>query len=220
MIDTVHNLGADRTDTIRAGRPKDPSKRAALVRAAQDLFLERGFEATSVDGVAQTAGVAKVTVYSHFPNKQALFAEAIRDKCDTMLDITEFGPGAGANVHERLEHLARQFYALVSDPDAMAMHKLVASEGARVPEVAEVFFENAIQSTCKKVASVLAQEVAQGTLVIDDLNGAAGQFLALVKGMPMLRSELNMPPLNDDQFTEHVKSAVTMFIRAYRGHRG
>ncbi|HET6586161.1 MAG TPA: helix-turn-helix domain-containing protein, partial [Oleiagrimonas sp.] len=48
-------------------------KRAAILAASIDLFTRQGFEGTSMDAVATAAGVSKLTVYSHFGDKDNLF---------------------------------------------------------------------------------------------------------------------------------------------------
>src|SRR5690606_2086124 len=67
------------------GRPKDLEKRAAILDAAKTLFPERGYEGTSMDAIAQAAGVSKLTVYSHFQDKDTLFVEAVKAKCEELL---------------------------------------------------------------------------------------------------------------------------------------
>ena len=52
-------------------------KRAAILEAAVAEFRSNGFEVTSMDRIAETAGVSKRTVYNHFPSKEALFAEIL-----------------------------------------------------------------------------------------------------------------------------------------------
>ena len=52
-------------------------KREAIVAAAIAEFRENGFEVTSMDKIAATAGVSKRTVYNHFPSKEELFAEIL-----------------------------------------------------------------------------------------------------------------------------------------------
>ena len=64
--------------TASPGRPMDPEKRAAVLEAAKALFLARGYDGTSMDAVAQAAGVSKLTVYSHFQDKDTLFVEAVK----------------------------------------------------------------------------------------------------------------------------------------------
>ena len=53
-------------------------KRAAIINAAIIEFRQSGYEATSMDRLAASAGVSKRTVYNHFPSKEALFAQIIQ----------------------------------------------------------------------------------------------------------------------------------------------
>ena len=63
------------------GRPKDLEKRASILQAAKRLFTTQGFEGTSMDAIASAAGVSKLTVYSHFQDKERLFAAAVECVC-------------------------------------------------------------------------------------------------------------------------------------------
>ncbi len=67
----------------RPGRPIDTGKRAAVLAAAQRLFLSSGFAGTSMDAVAEAAGVSKLTAYKYFGSKQELFATAVAAKCES-----------------------------------------------------------------------------------------------------------------------------------------
>jgi len=69
------------------GRPKDVTKRNDILLAASDLFLQRGFHGTSMDALAEAAGVSKATVYSHFTDKNVLYQALIQSKVtDYQLD--------------------------------------------------------------------------------------------------------------------------------------
>ena len=70
--------GAETDTKPRAGRPKDSQKRLAILEAAIGLFLKRDFMDVTMDAVAAEANVSKLTVYSHFGDKEVLFAEAVR----------------------------------------------------------------------------------------------------------------------------------------------
>ncbi|AHI01980.1 TetR/AcrR family transcriptional regulator [Kutzneria viridogrisea] len=65
------------TSAPRAGRPRDPDADAAILRAALELFAERGVEGTSIEQVAKRAGVARLTVYRRWSSKEELLAHAI-----------------------------------------------------------------------------------------------------------------------------------------------
>jgi len=108
-----------------AGRPKDPGKRTALIRAAARLFTCRGYGETSIEQVAQEAGVSKLTVYSHFEGKEHLFTEVIESKCEEHFggrDLTRFAdrpPG------EALPEIARRFLDLLMNDEVIAMHRML-----------------------------------------------------------------------------------------------
>jgi len=60
-----------------AGRPRDPEADAAILRAALELFAERGVDGTSIEQIAKRAGVARLTVYRRWSSKEELLAQAI-----------------------------------------------------------------------------------------------------------------------------------------------
>jgi AcrR family transcriptional regulator len=58
-------------------RPRSSEAHRKVLRAALDLFGERGIEATSMDAIAQAAGVGKATIYNHWTDKEALLLEVM-----------------------------------------------------------------------------------------------------------------------------------------------
>src|SRR3546814_8149225 len=58
---------------VRRGRPSDPGKHDAILENARRMFTRLGFDGTSMDELAQHAGVSKATIYNHFDSKEALF---------------------------------------------------------------------------------------------------------------------------------------------------
>src|SRR5262245_57340607 len=60
----------------RAARAAE--RRAAIVEAAMEEFIARGFAATRLDDIAKRAGVAKGTIYLHFKDKESMFEELVR----------------------------------------------------------------------------------------------------------------------------------------------
>ena len=66
------------TDALKsAGRPRDPEADEAILRAALELFAERGVDGTSIEQIAKRAGVARLTVYRRWSSKEELLAQAI-----------------------------------------------------------------------------------------------------------------------------------------------
>ncbi|MDQ4053313.1 MAG: TetR/AcrR family transcriptional regulator [Actinomycetota bacterium] len=101
--------------------------RARIVDAAHDLIAERGYAGCSVALVADAAGVATGSVYRHFPDKGALFAEVFRTSTQREVDAVAAAGGAGGRIEERIARAVETFagralkaprlaYALIAEP--------------------------------------------------------------------------------------------------------
>ena len=125
---------------IKAGRPKSIEKRENILLAATDLFLEHGFASTSMDLVANQAGVSKQTVYSHFSNKDALFSAAIDFKCrEYQLDAEHITMDAPAK--DVLTDIGLHYVSLIQDPRVIAIYQVIIAEARSNPHVAQLFYE-------------------------------------------------------------------------------
>ena len=71
-------MSSQETAASAAGRPRDPALEAAILDATQDLLIEHGFAATTVEAVARAAGTGKAAVYRRWPSKIDLVIAAIR----------------------------------------------------------------------------------------------------------------------------------------------
>lgn len=96
----------------RSRRREDTRQR--LYEAAVDLVAEQGFSATTVDDIAERAGVAKGTVYYNFPSKTALFEELLRHgvgllTAEFRAAVADRPPGeaVAALVRAQLEYIQR-----------------------------------------------------------------------------------------------------------------
>jgi len=198
------------------GRPKDMEKRAAILEAAMALFPARGYDGTSVEVIAQSAGVSKLTVYSHFADKEALFAAAVTECCAQMLPHRLFEPGPGASVRDALLGIGRAFLDLMMDERALALHRVMVSQGGQDRRLAEIFFSAGPRAALQEMESFLRAANAEGSLRVDAPTRAAEHFFSLLKGVRHLRVlvGLSAPPPAAER-DEHVAEIVTLFLRAY-----
>src|SRR5580698_4558618 len=79
-------------EAVRSGRP--PRELAGeveerILTAARKVFLDRGFEAASIEEIADTARSGKPTIYARFANKEALFAAAVTHDAFAKLSLFE-----------------------------------------------------------------------------------------------------------------------------------
>src|SRR6478735_338076 len=124
------------------GRPKDLGKGAAILEAAKRLFTSQGFDGTSMDQIATEAGVSKLTVYSHFGDKETLFAAAVESHCANGMPSSLFEDRAETPVRERLTEIAAAFYAMISSPEAIAGHRILCSPQLANSDLPQLFWES------------------------------------------------------------------------------
>lgn len=197
------------------GRPKDLEKRAAILEAAKRLFPQHGFEGTSMDAVAAEAGVSKLTVYSHFGGKEALFVESVRCKCDDLLPAALFEVDVKAPVRGQLLGLARVFFGLMMSEESLGMHRTLVASAQHSPKLAKLFWEAGPVQIQRALATMLEKEVAARHLDISDTRRAASQFFALLKGEHHARMVFGCGRPTAAEADAHLEATVDMFLRAY-----
>ncbi|MBA6095901.1 TetR/AcrR family transcriptional regulator [Pseudomonas juntendi] len=202
---------------IGPGRPKDLAKREAILEAAKSLFLSLGYANTSMDAVAAAAGVSKLTVYSHFTDKQTLFCAAVMATCQTQLPDLLFEYPAGAQVEDVLLNIARGFQALISSDEAVKLSRLIMAQGSLDASFGEYFYEAGPKRVLAGMEALLREADERGLLRIDNPLRAAEHFFCLVKGAPDYRLLLGCAgPLEGDEAEAHVREVVGVFLRAFQ----
>src|SRR4249919_4315928 len=149
------------------GRPKDLGKRAAILDTAKRLFTTLGFTGVSMDQIAAEAGVSKLTVYSHFGDKEALFAAAVQAHFEQQMPESLFAAADAAPLRDGLMQIARAFFALIMDPDALAGHRIMCTPQVVETGMPQQAWAVGPQRAIDMVADVLLHHVQSGELQIE-----------------------------------------------------
>ena len=184
--------------------------------AGQRLFLKFGYGAVTMDAIAQAANVSKRTVYSHFENKETLFAGVMTAMCSLLGDRALPAEIPEASPEEALTMLGRQFVDLVTSPNGLALFRIVIGESARFPELGATFYEAGPQRLVALIATYLREQDRTGNLRVPEPEIAAMQFLELAKSSHHLKLVLGIgdAPTTAEK-DRAVAQAVACFIRAY-----
>lgn len=198
------------------GRPKDLAKRDAILEAAKHLFAGDGYTGVSMDQIAAEAGVSKLTVYSHFGDKEALFAAAVRAKCEEMLPDDLFAQELKGPLRTQLKAIASGFFALISSDEAISTHRMMITPGNADDPLRKLFWEAGPQRTHQAFGAFLQSRVEAGELEIADVQRASEQFFSLIKGElhGRMMCGLCARPARGD-VNAHLDASVDMFLRAY-----
>ncbi|MNM41468.1 Bacterial regulatory protein, tetR family [compost metagenome] len=181
------------------------------------LFLSKGYANTSMDAVAAEAGVSKLTVYSHFNDKETLFSAAVVAKCEEQLPPLFFELPEGVAVETVLLNIARGFHHLINSDESLNLHRLIMALGSQDPNLSLIFFEAGPQRMLDGMERLLSKVNESGLLSIDKPRNAAEHFFCLLKGAANFRLLFGCgEPLDDEAAESHVLEVVELFMRAYR----
>nr|WP_272903795.1 TetR/AcrR family transcriptional regulator [Pseudomonas petrae] len=207
----------DSTSPAGPGRPKDLAKRQAILEAAKNLFVRNGYANTSMDVVAAEAGVSKLTVYSHFTDKETLFSCAVVARCEEQVPELFVDVPVDEPVEKVLLGIARGFQTLINSPESIDLHRLMIAVGTQGSTLSQVFFEAGPQRILHEMERFLTKLNGTNGLHFESPVNAAGHFLSLVKGVCNFRLLIGTGELPDEKAAEdHVGEVVALFLKAYR----
>lgn len=139
-------------------------RRQAIVEAALQEFVARGFTATRLDDIAKRAGVAKGTIYLHFKDKESMFEELIRTAIVPLVGRIISPPPIGASIRDTVEHVALTFIQEIVTTPRADIVRLIIAEGARFPDIADFYYREVISRGLAGMRALIELAVARGEI--------------------------------------------------------
>jgi AcrR family transcriptional regulator len=128
-----------------------------LLEVARELFAAGGFHATSMDEVAEAAGVTKPVLYQHFPSKRALYRELLEDVGRRLLAELTAATATASSGHELVEAGFTAYFGFVIDNQS-AFRLLFGASVRNDAEFSEVA-EEVLESLAEAVTEMIALDV-------------------------------------------------------------
>jgi AcrR family transcriptional regulator len=179
------------TTPRRRGRPRRAETGRAIVNATLELLADCGFQATTVDAIAERAGVAKNTIYRRWNSKEELIADALDQLTGPELEVSE-----SASVYEVLREHARDIARILADPLVRRILPDMLGELQRNRAFAVAFADRLLRPRRTAIVDRLRQAVERGELRRD----ADIELIAdLLGGPPFVRVLLpfDVPEMNE-----------------------
>jgi len=190
-------------------------KRAAILDAATEVFRQQGYEATSMDRIAASAGVSKRTVYNHFPSKDELFAEILRQLLARSMDGLDLAYRPDQPLRPQLLELVQQKLALLRDPHFIDLARVAIAAAIHSPERAHDMVARMGERE-EGLTTWVRAAAADGRLKTDNPLFASMQLQGLVKGFAFWpQITLSQPALTPAQQAQVGEAAVDMFLACY-----
>jgi len=193
----------------RPGRADTERLGAAILAAAEKVFLAEGFGGARMEAIAAAAGTTKQTVYARFGSKEALFVEVSNGLLKERFAPVSAGSGS---LREALVQVADQMLAAMLDPRLVRMHCIITAEAERFPELArlterdEAFPGRAIQHR------LLAEAAALGEIDCPDPHRAMLMLQHMVLSAPLRAASLGLDTFDANACREWTRYAVDLFL--------
>ena len=187
-------------------------KRQAIVEAAIAEFRSGGFESTSMDKIAATAGVSKRTVYNHFPSKDELFAQILHELWNSSASQAEQPYDPAAPLREQLVGLLSKKMAMLQDSYFLDLARVAIAEAIHSPERAQEMVSRMTRKE-EEAAVWLRAAQADGKLLKADPALTSQMLPGLLKTFAFWpQVTLNQPPLDPVMQKKVVEMSVDMFL--------
>ena len=139
-------------------------RRQAIIDAAMEEFISRGFAATRLDDIAKRAGVAKGTIYLHFRDKESMFEELIRTAIVPLVGRMHAPPALGGTVRDAIEGFARTFIQEIATTRRGDIVRLIVAEGPRFPAIADFYYREVVSKGLAGMRAMIELGIARGEI--------------------------------------------------------
>lgn len=192
-------------------------RRAALLQAANALFLEKGFKEVSLDDIVQLCGGSKAAIYQHFGNKKGLLAALFEYRCQNFFkDHPPPERQVNQSLRDIILYTAKMIYQALTDADNIAFMRLVVQESQADPELAQLAYDNGPKRGLTLIAQLLQDAHTQHEIDCPYPYESATLFFGMLRH-PQWRLLMGLSPLEDHLNPNHyLEYLVDRFLAGHR----
>jgi TetR/AcrR family transcriptional regulator, mexJK operon transcriptional repressor len=183
-----------------------------LLDKALDLFLEQGFERTTIDAIAAAVGMAKRTVYLRYGNKTGLFKASLKRAIELwIVPVERLRAAETEDLEESLLRIGQILVANVMKPAGLRLLRITNAESGRLPEIGAFSYTQGTSPTIAYLVDFIRRRVLSEGIEIVNPEESAMAFLHLVVGGPANMTAWGLA-LSDKAIDLHTRYAVHLFL--------
>lgn len=189
-------------------------RRQAMLDAATQLFLEKGYDRTSLSEIVSRSKGSRTTLYEQFGSKEGLLRAMIEDVTADIWTVVHGDSANQGGSEADLVELGLRFAQAALTARSIAVYRILAAEGARQPAIAQLFFELGP----RKLETLVAERFRiafSGSGMAAAPERLANTFLGSMLGLFHSRQVLGLAPERDNveqDLADHVRLAVRVFL--------
>lgn len=187
-------------------------RRQAILAAAHDIFVEKGYEATTLSDVVRRSGGSLATLYELFENKPGLLRALVSERCARMTDTIDRAISSHAPPRQALSEIADHMFDKILDPESTALFRAALAQS----DLGRQLYEAGPAVGQAKVAEYLALQADEGVMTIDDPAEASEMFFQMMFGHFHQRLMFGMPvELDAAQRSAYFERVLAAFFKIY-----
>ncbi|GAB5348186.1 TetR/AcrR family transcriptional regulator [Alteriqipengyuania sp. 357] len=185
-------------------------RKRAIVEAARTLFVEQGFESTTLSEIVALSGGSLATIYKLFGNKESLLEAVVFDKAESGDTIVRDAASDGGSPAEVLHRVGGGLHAHFLKPDVVALVRIVISRSIQDREFAALFFERTASRTRMSLETLFVQWQRSGIA----MRGAPGLLAEMFLGLFVsdVHAEAISHGIAADHSPERLRARIDFFI--------
>jgi AcrR family transcriptional regulator len=196
------------TEELRSARMPRQMRRALLLEAARDAFVQSGYHAAGMDDIAERAGVSKPVLYQHFPGKMDLYLAVLEASSDSLVKRVDAALASTTDNKARVYATIDAYFSFVAD-EAAAFRLLFESDLTNDPHVV------AKVSQTDEICAARISEV-----IAEDTGLSADDAFLLASGLTGMAQTAARRWLRDGGVTPRQEAALKLSALAWRGISG
>lgn len=197
----------------KLGRPTLSNE--ALLDKALDIFLDKGFERTTIDAITASASMAKRTFYLRYADKMALFKAALERAIDDwIVPVDRLRAAETEDLEETLLRVGDLLVDNILSPAGLRLLRITNAESIRLPEIGKYTNRLGTEPTLSYLADLFRRRVGGPDAKTADFDEAALAFLHLVVGGPASLSAWGIH-FNPAELDRHTRYCVHLFLHGF-----
>lgn len=205
----------DQLDAAQSKRMDRNTRREAILKAALEIFNEKGYEGTSLNAIIKKIGGSKRSFYTEFGGKEGLFRALLSERVERHIrEEQALEDTAEKSLRATLLGVARRMVRSFSDPELLALYRFTIQDGINFPGIVQAFYEVAHLRGEEYIVSLLEKAAERGEVrLYGDPSILAGHFLSMLHGGPLFELLFKIRDrLTDEEADAFAVSAVNLFL--------
>jgi AcrR family transcriptional regulator len=223
MLQTAGNPKAtNEVEPQRAARQTNRGKQRSegMLRTAADLFLEKGYEQTSVDEIIERAGGSKTHIYSEFGGKEGLFLAVVQRLCAEVQQPIQTLDVSGLPFKAGLQRLSQALVRMLLAERHLALQRMVFAEASRFQKTGEIWFAGGPEVTHGIFSRFFAQAMQAGLLRRANSDLIARLYCDMLSGHILDRAWLGIGERPSPVVVKRtIDAAIVLFLNGYATER-